>query len=514
MEIELGALKIRMNKIGILTSRILSNTRARETFWVALLYVLLARISQCFAIDPGNVTPIWIPSGVMLALILYKGSNIWPGIFLGAFLGNIWAYLSFESIYSVTFALSAAGLNGLGDTLGIAGAAYLLKKKLPDRQPVTSLRNLFWFISIAAVAGPLVSALFGVGGLFVFSFLESPQLLTVFLTWFVGGSTGALIYTPVILAWLYPINKDTQCSRPLSIGCIIYTLTITSLSFDLFQINQYVFYTLLMGLPALFYLIFSYSQRLTFSIQFCVVSIAVLATAFDMGPFSNSDANTSLIKLQLFSSIFSLVIYVLAIFSLEKAQIKASLERRKNELEKLYRLDALTQLWNRYRIQENLEIELSRFRREKRPFGIALIDIDDFKHVNDDFGHLEGDKVLVDISTLIKNQIRESDLLGRWGGEEFIIIVSDTTIQSLNIFAEKIRLSVSEHQFSVPRKITVSIGLSVSHINDTELLILDRADEALYKAKKMDKDCVQSMETEDIENDNRPLKKKPVSRIR
>ncbi len=488
-------MKNQMKNMRVFTTKILSNTKLREILWVALLYGLTARISQCFAIAPGNISPIWISSGIMLAIALYRGVNIWPGIFIGAFIGNIWAYLSFDSVYSIINAINAASLNGLGDTLGITGAAYILKHKIKNKRLISSLPNLFWFIAIAVILGPLISAFFGVEGLVLFGFLENTQFLTTFFTRLIGDSTGILIFTPVILAWAHPLGETTRCSISVSIGCIIYALAISSLSFGLVNINQYVFYTLLMALPALFYLLFNYSQKFTFSIQISVVAVAIFATALEKGPFAGvGSSNASLIKLQLFTSIFSLVIYVLAIFSLEKAQIKASLEKRKNELEKLYRLDALTQLWNRYRIQENLEIELNRYRRERRPFGIIMIDIDDFKRINDQFRHLGGDKVLVEISSLIKNQIRESDLLGRWGGEEFIIIVSDTSIASLTILAEKIRKSVSDYTFCINKQVTVSIGISLSCDTDNEFTLIDRADEALYKAKQDNKNCVRSVE--------------------
>lgn len=480
---------MKSSKIRIFFSNSLQNARLREICWVAVLYVITARIGQSFAIEPANVTPVWIPSGVMLALALYRGPQIWPGIFLGAFLGNIWAYFSLSSLTVATSAIAAATLNGIGDALALPGIAILIKSRIGKEQPIESLNNLLCFFVLGVVVGPTLSAVFGVGGLSIFGFIEGHKATSIFFTWLIGDATGALLFTPLIYSWLTP-RESARESTLTFVACVIYSLILATLSFDIIRPGNYFLYTLFLGLPGLFFILFNSSQRLTFTVQVVVISVAIVATAFNKGPFAEHESHIALLKLQMFSSIFSLVLYIVAIFGLEKAKSKALLEQRKNELEQLYRLDALTQLWNRYRIQEFIEIELARFRREHRPFGVILIDIDDFKKINDQYGHNTGDKVLVELSQLIKSQIRESDLLGRWGGEEFILIASDTSIESLTIFAEKIRQSIESYRFSVSQKITVSLGLTLVTLSDSELSLLDRADEALYRSKRSSKNCV------------------------
>ncbi len=97
------------------------NINVIETLWVAILYVLSARIGQSLTIEPGNVTPVWIPFGLMIALALKRGPQIWVGVFLGAFAGNAWAYFTLTSLTaSITASITAifAGvMNGIGDVL-------------------------------------------------------------------------------------------------------------------------------------------------------------------------------------------------------------------------------------------------------------------------------------------------------------------------------------------------------------------------------------------------------------
>ena len=104
------------------TSDSLSKQRVIEILFVTLLYIFSARIGQFFAIEPGNITPVWLPSGIMVALAFTRGPRIWPGVFLGAFLGNVWAYFSSDSFILAIQSLVAGTFNGIGDVISTAGS--------------------------------------------------------------------------------------------------------------------------------------------------------------------------------------------------------------------------------------------------------------------------------------------------------------------------------------------------------------------------------------------------------
>lgn len=226
-------------------------------------------------------------------------------------------------------------------------------------------------------------------------------------------------------------------------------------------------------------------HKTAFSLLALVASLAVYTTSIGLGPFGNDGINVALLELQGFIAFFSLNIYVIAIFIYDKQKTSADLAIQKAALEQLYRQDPLTQTWNRYRIKEFIDTELARFERSQRPFGLILFDIDNFKHINDQYGHLQGDQVLINLCKLVKEHIRDVDLFGRWGGEEFIIVVTETN--SLRALAEKIRQLVATHDFELPEPVTISLGVTKAQKDDTPLLILDRADEALYQSKQQGK---------------------------
>lgn len=152
--------------------------------------------------------------------------------------------------------------------------------------------------------------------------------------------------------------------------------------------------------------------------------------------------------------------------------------------------DKLTNLYNRVKLDDTLEHELSRAKTRAATFALIMIDIDDFKQINDCFGHLAGDLVLFELAKLFKAMIRSADLIGRWGGEEFMIILRDTDASGAMKLAEKIRKGVCQKQFLEHQHITISLGVTVFSDDATVYSIIYRADQALYQAKKNGKNQV------------------------
>ncbi|WP_066156166.1 diguanylate cyclase [Aliarcobacter cryaerophilus] len=157
------------------------------------------------------------------------------------------------------------------------------------------------------------------------------------------------------------------------------------------------------------------------------------------------------------------------------------------KLKKLYLTDKLTGLYNRFKIDKELSSQKDNIdRNESYSCGLILIDIDYFKSINDTLGHLVGDCILKDISKLLKNNLRKTDIIGRWGGEEFLIILPFTSKDIAKKVAENLRVLIEENNFSykMDRKITISIGVTEfsksKSVEDTLLLV----DNLLYKAKK------------------------------
>lgn len=163
-------------------------------------------------------------------------------------------------------------------------------------------------------------------------------------------------------------------------------------------------------------------------------------------------------------------------------------ESRKNEL--LAMMDPLTNSFNRLKFDEILESEIKRSERYDHPFSIILLDIDSFKSVNDHFGHQEGDEVLMTMSTIIQQRIRECDIFARWGGEEFIILTPDTNLAGAKELAESIRILIEGFHFKKAGKVTCSFGISEFLNGKTKRELILEADQALYQSKKKGRNCV------------------------
>ncbi|MDY0268645.1 GGDEF domain-containing response regulator [Trichloromonas sp.] len=165
------------------------------------------------------------------------------------------------------------------------------------------------------------------------------------------------------------------------------------------------------------------------------------------------------------------------------------LRQEKDLLAKLARTDALTGLHNRAQLDTSLEIELSRTRRTRNPLSLLMIDLDHFKHINDTYGHAVGDRVLRAVAESLGQITRCSDLVCRYGGEEFAVILPDTTSANAYAVAEKIRLSLMalnlrEGQATIP--VTASIGISGTRPEGLTQAaeLLREADQALYLSKQ------------------------------
>jgi diguanylate cyclase (GGDEF)-like protein/PAS domain S-box-containing protein len=145
--------------------------------------------------------------------------------------------------------------------------------------------------------------------------------------------------------------------------------------------------------------------------------------------------------------------------------------------------DHLTEAFNRQGFDDRLEMACATARRYQRPLALIFLDLDHFKAVNDRYGHAVGDDVLRGVARTLFAEVRDSDVVSRWGGEEFAILTPETSQNEALDLAERLRLAVSEHHHAVVGQITASFGVAEFAHNETEIDFVRRVDEALYKAK-------------------------------
>jgi len=169
--------------------------------------------------------------------------------------------------------------------------------------------------------------------------------------------------------------------------------------------------------------------------------------------------------------------------TVELEKKNSTLERLNNQLQVISVTDGLTQIFNRRKIDENLYYERERYMRYGSPLSIILLDIDKFKNVNDTYGHHVGDQVLVGLSELLKGSIRKVDVVGRWGGEEFMIICPNTSLKQAVNLAQTIRSIVETKRFEGVNAITSSFGVAQLNRDEDIEGLIQRVDAALYRAK-------------------------------
>ena len=170
--------------------------------------------------------------------------------------------------------------------------------------------------------------------------------------------------------------------------------------------------------------------------------------------------------------------------------MELALYRSYTKLQKLAEEDELTQTYNRHKLREILQAEIERAERHNTPLCVVLFDVDNFKSINDTHGHNTGDAMLQLLAKLVKNSIRVNDTFGRWGGEEFLLILPHMRIEETQKACEKIRLLITQSVFESVGTLTCSFGMCAYEKGMSLDALVNRCDKAMYHAKMLGKNCV------------------------
>jgi diguanylate cyclase (GGDEF)-like protein len=181
--------------------------------------------------------------------------------------------------------------------------------------------------------------------------------------------------------------------------------------------------------------------------------------------------------------------------AMEKVALRRQIERQRRELERLATTDVLTGVFNRRVLLERLELELRRCRRYGTRLCVLLLDVDYFKRINDGYGHLAGDAVLVTLGQILRTRVRSTDVAGRYGGEEFCVLLPETDLGPGRELAERLRQHLAAEVFIADGGTTfgVTCSIGVAHFAEARQQaadLLQAADEALYRAKQQGRDRV------------------------
>ncbi|GAB3037304.1 sensor domain-containing diguanylate cyclase [Bowmanella dokdonensis] len=171
--------------------------------------------------------------------------------------------------------------------------------------------------------------------------------------------------------------------------------------------------------------------------------------------------------------------------SLVESQLQSRVQQeRANLMKQLSETDSLTKLYNRRKLDDILVSEIGRAGRYETPLCVIILDIDHFKHINDKFGHLKGDKVICKVAELLKQRTRQTDHVGRWGGEEFLLICPGIMLEKALQLAEKLRTTLEQQTYEEGLIVTASFGVAHFQAGDSVDTLVSRADKALYQSKQ------------------------------
>ncbi|MFC7419408.1 diguanylate cyclase [Iodobacter arcticus] len=493
----------------------LTSIKALTALFLLIAYVGIGLISIQFAhLPPGNIAIIWLAAGCGLVILLELGPLALPLIFAASFILNTPTYYASLNTLDAKQPLAAALILGILPAAIDAWQSWMAAKawhhfvETTHRPPLQKPTDLphFWlkicFIP-ALFSMVLLHGVLTLSNMIVYQDLLSN--LQQMLVLIIGDTAGLFIIVPIYVSWKSGALKNNY--RAAVPYLTILTL-IVALGFLFYS------YILMLILPILLLIAIRFRLAGTSLALFIVFTLSVIGTAQHAGPFVNPSPILSFLNLQLFLFSIGLTLHYLALLqellSHSRQQLEAEVALRtkalaaaNTRLEELATTDELTGVANRREWQHRCEDAMTYARRYQQPLSILLIDIDHFKNVNDQYGHLVGDLTLKELCRVCNAELRASDSFARWGGEEFVLLLPGTTQAEAILAGNKLRMAVAsqaivsyeEHTI----RITISIGVAMLEDHDSSLdHLLNRADQAMYAAKAAGRNqvqCAQSCST-------------------
>lgn len=420
-----------------------------------------------FSFQPSNITILWLPFAIGTVLFHHFGTKVFPFIFMGSFCANFPGMDNGSLPATAFYTFIAAG----ADTFASFLSARLLKKYVDYR--FNSIKGFLPFSLYGVIIPTFISSVIISLNLYWGGYITQQKILTYIVLLMFADGLGLFLIYPIYKNFSKTIPSLSELKQIFTISMIIF-LTI----YFSFEFHFLIFiFTILAVIMA-----FRIREDIVATILLIAIIELIGLSATDLTIFSSNNENDSL--LMLISFISSLVFIILGITQHQKDLIK----------HRYFSItDVLTHTHNRFFYKETIEGFIREYHVNSIPFSMLLFDIDNFKSVNDTYGHLVGDHVLADISSLVQDHIRESDSLFRIGGEEFVVLFPNTTLKKSIDIAEKLRKLIGENLNTISnRTITVSMGITEMKKSDTEDSMYRRVDELLYISKQNGKNMMTS----------------------
>jgi len=433
-----------------------------------ILYYLIAIYGMSvFSFHPSNITVLWLPFAVAVIFIHYFGNKFLPFVFVA----SIYANFSGMEQGNFTLTLLYTSISAVADTIAPYLSATLLKRYVDD--DFDSVKGFLPFTLYGIIIPTFISSLIISVNLWIGHYISAEKIFSYVMLLMFADGLGLFL--------LYPVYKNFS-KTPLTLH-ELKTITIFCVAIFGSVYFAFHFHFLIFLLPAMILI-------LAFRMRGDIVAVILLITVIELialsathqSIFENINHDESL--LMLMSFITSLVFIIMGITQHQRDLLKHQYHAL---------TDTLTQTKNRLSYKETIQKYIDHFNDTQTPFSMLLFDIDDFKRINDTYSHRVGDIVLADLSSLIQQNIRNSDSLFRVGGEEFVILFPNTPIGLSTEIGEKLCRLVEHNLNTIADKtITISAGLSEIQKNDNEDSLYRRVDKLLYLSKQNGKNRISS----------------------
>ncbi len=431
--------------------------------------------SYGFGLLEGGVTlAVYLPQGIALAALLLGGRTLWPALVIGevvtGYIGTgDWAWQS-------TFS-----------TLANVGGVYLVAVLLERFQKpffISTIKHFNRFVLATALISEQLSATVGTGYLYFSHQIELGNIFSTWFGWWFSNVLGQWFVVPSALILVGGLWSDSAKLKewPKSLLAVFLVVFLGSFASGFWGTELYNPQMVYLILPLIIFISVRLGQVASSLATLIMVGLLNIATLRHIGPFTGSDMNTRLIDLNFFLAAMSLsTLFINVVFS-ERQTLIDALERKSGELEQAATTDSLTKVLNRrgfYALMDD--------RSQAQSGTVLMVDIDHFKRLNDVYGHSRGDEILQQVADTLKESLRTDDLLARFGGEEFIIVLPKTSLEQSQQTAERLRVAVEQ-------QCQVTISLGVTQIQATESLevAINRADELMYQSKNQGRNRVSS----------------------
>lgn len=434
---------------------------------LALVYFGADKFGLRLALAGPSATAVWPPIGMVLTGFLILGYRVWPAIFVGAFLVN--APVTGSSA-------TAVGIAAASTLEGVLGA-YLFNRFSRPRNIPNSPVSLFGFTMIVVVLSTTVSATCGVMCLSLCGFTHWWDFGSVWLTWWLADLAVDLVLAPFLLAWCIRRTKVGQRGDAFEAVVLLGGLLLVSQAMfgGLFPSNPRDYPLEFLCAPILLWAAFCFRQRDATAAVLLLSGSAICGVLRGFGPFVQDTPNESLVLLQAYIGVASVTTLMLAVVVSERQQVT-------EELRHLSTTDSLTGIANYRLLIDRLQAEIERSQRTARPFAVLFLDLDGMKSINDQYGHLVGNRVLCRVAEALRLSSRAIDTAARFGGDEFVVVLPETDEAAAKQVSRRITDRVACDR-EIPF-ISVSIGVAV-YPHDAESLdaLLGSADRSLYEMK-------------------------------